>query len=85
MEPHDYWIYYVNIGLRHQYGISARVTDVPPRETSPATKSKEKRMFSQATPQNKPWKQGAYVLCLLTLEKLLQVKINQDQERDKEN
>ena len=23
LEPHDYWIYYVNIGLRHQYGISA--------------------------------------------------------------
>ena len=21
--PHDYWIYYVNIGLCHQYGISA--------------------------------------------------------------
>ena len=25
------------------------VADVPPRETSPATKSEEKRMFSQAT------------------------------------
>ena len=23
LEPHDYWIYYVNIDLRHQYGISA--------------------------------------------------------------
>ena len=22
LEPHDYWIYCVNIGLRHQYGIS---------------------------------------------------------------
>ena len=22
MEPHDYWVYYVNIDLRHQYGIS---------------------------------------------------------------
>ena len=22
MEPHDYWIYYVNIDSRHQYGIS---------------------------------------------------------------
>jgi len=22
LEPHDYWIYYVNIDLRHQYGIS---------------------------------------------------------------
>ena len=21
--PHDYWIYYANIDLRHQYGISA--------------------------------------------------------------
>ena len=31
--------------LRHQYGVA----DVPPRETSPATKSEEKRMFSQAT------------------------------------
>ena len=31
--------------LRHQYGVA----DVPPRETSPAAKSEEKRMFSQAT------------------------------------
>ena len=23
LEPHDYWIYYVNIDLRHQYGIFA--------------------------------------------------------------
>ena len=23
LEPHDYWTYYVNIGLHHQYGISA--------------------------------------------------------------
>ena len=23
LDPHDYWIYYVNIGSRHQYGISA--------------------------------------------------------------
>ena len=22
LEPHDYWIYYVNIDLHHQYGIS---------------------------------------------------------------
>ena len=22
LEPHDYWIYYVSIDLRHQYGIS---------------------------------------------------------------
>ena len=22
LNPHDYWIYYVNIGSRHQYGIS---------------------------------------------------------------
>ena len=26
------------------------VTDVPPRETSPAAKSEKQRMFSQATP-----------------------------------
>ena len=50
LEPHDYQIYYVNIDLRHEYGISApQVADVPPRETSPVAESKEKRMFSQAT------------------------------------
>ena len=43
LEPHDYRIYYVNIDLRHQYGISA-----PESQTSPAAKSEEKRMFSQA-------------------------------------
>ena len=43
LEPHDYRIHYVNIDLRHQYGIS-----VAERETSPAAKSEEKRMFSQA-------------------------------------
>ena len=45
LKPHDYWICYVNIGLRHQYGVA----DVPPRVTSPAAKSEEKRVFSQAT------------------------------------
>ena len=30
------------------------VADVPPRETSPAVKSEEKRMFSQATPARAP-------------------------------
>ena len=49
LEPHDYRIYYVKIDLHHQYGISVRwVADVPLRETSPAAKSEEKRMFSQA-------------------------------------
>ena len=49
LEPHDDRIYYVNIDLRHQYGISqSKVADVPPRETSQAAKSEEKRMFSQA-------------------------------------
>ena len=38
----------INIDLRHQYGISARVADVPPRETFPAAKSELKRMFSHA-------------------------------------
>ena len=38
LEPRDYWIYYVNIGLRHQYGISV----------AESMKSGEKRMFSQA-------------------------------------
>ena len=32
----------------HHWGRFARRNDVPPRETSPAAKSEEKRMFSQA-------------------------------------
>ena len=49
LEPYDYWIHYVNIDLRHQYGISVFwVAEVPSRETSLAAKSEEKRMFSQA-------------------------------------
>ena len=46
LEPCDYWIYYVNIGLLHQYVIS--VTDVPPDEMSLAAKSEEGQLFSQA-------------------------------------
>ena len=37
--------YYVNIDLRHQYGISAAESQT---KTSTAAKSEEKRMFSQA-------------------------------------
>ena len=43
--PHDYQIYYVNIDLRHEYGISAAESQT---KTSTAAKSEEKRMFSQA-------------------------------------
>ena len=43
--PHDYQVYYVNIDLRHQYGISAAESQT---KTSTAAKSEEKRMFSQA-------------------------------------
>ena len=50
LDPHDYRIYYVNIDLRHQYGISADWDAVvPPRETSPAGRSEKKELFSQAT------------------------------------
>ena len=51
MEPHDYRIYYVNIDLRHQYGMFvAESPDVPPAsKTSSAARSEEKRLFSQAT------------------------------------
>ena len=45
LEPHDYWIYYVNIDLRRQYGISVAKSG----ETSLAARSKEKRLYSQAT------------------------------------
>ena len=53
MESHEHRIYYVNIDLHHQYGITARAADVPRRETSPAAKSEEKRMFSQASGEGK--------------------------------
>ena len=46
MELHDYRIYYVNIDLCHQYGIS--VADVPPGETFLAARRYEKRLYSQA-------------------------------------
>ena len=46
LERHDYRIYYVNIDLRHQYGISVPES-VPPGERSPAARSKEKRLYSQ--------------------------------------
>ena len=45
LEPHDYRIYYVNIDLRHQYGISVTKSG----EMSLAARSKEKRVYSQAT------------------------------------
>ena len=46
---HTYRIYYVNVNLRHQYGISvAESQTFLPCETSPATSSEEKRLFPQA-------------------------------------
>ena len=45
LEHHDYRIYYVNIDLRRQYGISVAKSS----ETSLAARSKEKRLYSQAT------------------------------------
>ena len=59
--PHDHRIYYVNIDLHHQYGISARAADVPWRETSPAAKSEKKRMFSQASGEGKKRWQKCYL------------------------
>ena len=48
LEPHDYRIYYVSVGLRHHYGISAaELQTFLLTQTSPAVKSEEKRMFSQ--------------------------------------
>ena len=41
MEPHDYWIYHVNIDLRHQYGIS--VANVPPREEEGEEEEEEEK------------------------------------------
>ena len=48
LETHDCRIYYVNIHLRNQYGISAAESQTFLRAKSPAAKSEEKRMFSQA-------------------------------------
>ena len=45
MEHHDYRIYYVNIDLHRQYGISVAKSG----ETSLRARSKEKRLYSQAT------------------------------------
>ena len=51
LKPHDCRIYYANINLRHQYGISAAESQTFLRAKRPrrAAKSEEKRMFSQAT------------------------------------
>ena len=49
LEPHEYQIYYVNIDLHHQYGISVTQSQTfLLAKRSPAVKSEEKRMFSQA-------------------------------------
>ena len=45
LEHHDYQIYYVNIDLRRQYGISVAKSG----ETSLGARSKEKRLYSRAT------------------------------------
>ena len=50
LEPHDYQIYYVNIDLRHQYGISVAESQTFLWGKRPlAATSEEKRMFSQAS------------------------------------
>ena len=48
---HDHRIYFLNIDrcTSSVWNFCRWVADVPPRETSPATKSEEKPMFSQAT------------------------------------
>ena len=49
LEPHDYRIYYVNIDLRHQYGIYvAESQTFLLAKRPPAAKSEEKQMLSQA-------------------------------------
>ena len=49
LEPHGYRIRYVNIDFASSvWNLCRWVADVPPPETSPAAKSEEKRMFSQA-------------------------------------
>ena len=45
-EPHDYRIYYVNIDLRHQYGISVAGSQTFLRVKRPQRQGA--RMFSQA-------------------------------------
>ena len=40
--------------LQKKWNFCCWVADVPPHETSPAAKSEEKRMFSQATPARAP-------------------------------
>ena len=48
LEPHDYWIYYVNIDLRHQYGISVSESQTfISTKTSPVEGSEEKWLFLQ--------------------------------------
>ena len=48
LEPHDYRIHYVNIDLRHQYGIYVAESQTFLLAKRSAAKSEEKRMFSQA-------------------------------------
>ena len=49
LEPNDYQIYYVNIDLHHQYGISVTESQTfPPRKKFPLAKSEEKQLFLQA-------------------------------------
>ena len=57
LEPHDYWIDYVNIDLPHYYGISAcsLATDLSPGETSLAADACFHRLVM--------WKLGSVPFC----------------------
>ena len=49
LESHDYPIYYVNIDLRHQYGMSVAESQTILRaKRAQRPRAMEKRMFSQA-------------------------------------
>ena len=50
LEPHDYRIHYVNIDLRHQYGISVAESQMFLRAKRPQRRRRKRKkwMFSQA-------------------------------------
>ena len=50
LEPHDYRIHYVNIDLRHQYGISVAESQTFLRTKRPQRRRRKQKewMFSQA-------------------------------------
>ena len=49
LKPYDCRIYYVNINLRHQYGISVAESQTFLRAKRPQRRRARRRMFSQAT------------------------------------